>query len=34
MNQLSRWDEHVENIKIFAKGRTDFRNVVNLEEEY
>lgn len=34
MQQISRWDEHIENIKIFAEGREDFNNIVNLEEEY
>jgi len=31
---LLRWDEIIENIKRMAMGRTDFINVVNLDEEY
>jgi phosphoglycerate dehydrogenase-like enzyme len=33
-NDLLRWDEVIENIKRMALGRTDFINVVNLDEEY
>jgi len=31
---LSRWDENIHNVKTLAEGRTDFINVVDLEEEY
>ncbi|MFW9822458.1 MAG: NAD(P)-dependent oxidoreductase [Candidatus Thorarchaeota archaeon] len=33
-SDLLRWDEVIENIKRMAMGRTDFINVVNLDEEY
>jgi phosphoglycerate dehydrogenase-like enzyme len=33
-SDLLRWDELIENIKRLAVGRTDFINVVNLDEEY
>jgi phosphoglycerate dehydrogenase-like enzyme len=33
-SDLLRWDEVIENIKRMAMGRSDFINVVNLEEEY
>ncbi|MHA2036078.1 MAG: NAD(P)-dependent oxidoreductase [Promethearchaeota archaeon] len=33
-NDLLRWDEIIENVKRMAIGRTDFINVVNLDEEY
>jgi len=33
-NDLSRWDEVIENITRFAKGRKDFLNIVDLEREY
>ncbi|MBY8986076.1 MAG: hypothetical protein KGD65_13455 [Candidatus Lokiarchaeota archaeon] len=33
-NDLLRWDEIIENIKRMALGRTDFMNIVNLDEEY
>jgi len=34
MNDLKRWDEQIENIIRFARGRKDFLNVVNLDEGY
>ncbi len=33
-NDLERWDEVVENIKRYAKGRDDFLNVVDLDKGY
>ncbi len=33
-SDLKRWDEQIENITRFAKGRTDFMNIVNLKDEY
>lgn len=33
-DDLSRWDEVFENIKRAAKGRKDFLNIVDLNEEY
>jgi phosphoglycerate dehydrogenase-like enzyme len=33
-SDLLRWDEIIENIKRIAMGRTDFINIVNLDEEY
>lgn len=33
-NDLSRWDDIIENIKKVAKGESDFMNVVDLEEGY
>jgi len=33
-SDLKRWDEQIENITRFAKGRNDFMNIVNLEDEY
>lgn len=33
-DELSRWDEVIENIKRVSKGRKDFLNIVDLEEEY
>jgi len=33
-DDLTRWDEVIENIIRFAKGRKDFLNVVDLEREY
>ncbi|GAJ10176.1 unnamed protein product, partial [marine sediment metagenome] len=33
-SDLKRWDEQIENITRFAKGRSDFMNIVNLEDEY
>jgi len=33
-NDLLRWDEILENIKRMAMNRTDFINIVNLDEEY
>jgi len=33
-DDLSRWDEVIENITRFAKGRKDFLNIVDLEREY
>ncbi len=33
-SDLLRWDEVIENIKRMAVGRTDFINIVNLDEEY
>ncbi|MHA1987864.1 MAG: NAD(P)-dependent oxidoreductase [Promethearchaeota archaeon] len=33
-SDLLRWDEVIENIKRMGMGRSDFINVVNLEEEY
>jgi phosphoglycerate dehydrogenase-like enzyme len=33
-SDLLRWDEVIENIKRMAQGRSDFLNVVNLDEEY
>jgi len=33
-NDFLRWNEVIENITRMAKGRQDFINVVNLEEEY
>ncbi len=33
-NDLERWDEVVENIRRFAKGRDDYINVVDLREGY
>ena len=34
MDDLKRWDEVIENITRFAKGREDFINVVDLERGY
>ena len=34
MNDLKRWDEQIENIVLFAQGRKDFVNIVNLDEGY
>ncbi|MCE7734505.1 MAG: hypothetical protein GPJ54_06485 [Candidatus Heimdallarchaeota archaeon] len=31
---LSRWDENIKNVITLAEGRTDFINIVSLEEEY
>ncbi|MFZ1459430.1 MAG: NAD(P)-dependent oxidoreductase [Ignavibacteria bacterium] len=33
-DDLSRWDEVIENLTRLAKGRKDFLNVVNIDEEY
>ncbi|MFW9998657.1 MAG: NAD(P)-dependent oxidoreductase [Candidatus Hodarchaeota archaeon] len=33
-NDLLRWDEVIENVTRMARGRQDFINVVDLEEEY
>lgn len=33
-NDLLRWDEIIETINKFAEGRRDFKNIVNLVEEY
>ena len=33
-NDLLRWNEVIENITWLAQRRTDFINVVNLDEEY
>jgi phosphoglycerate dehydrogenase-like enzyme len=33
-NDLIRWNEVIDNIERFATGRTDFKNVVSLENEY
>lgn len=33
-DDLSRWDEVIENIKRVSSGRNDFLNVVNLKNEY
>ena len=33
-SDLKRWDEQIENITRFAKGRNDIMNIVNLEDEY
>lgn len=33
-DDLSRWDEVIENISRLAKGRKDFLNVVDIDEEY
>ncbi|MFX1456172.1 MAG: NAD(P)-dependent oxidoreductase [Promethearchaeota archaeon] len=33
-SDLLRWDEVIENIKRMAMGRTDFINIVDLDEEY
>ncbi len=33
-SDLKRWDEVIENIKRYNKGRNDFLNVVNLDREY
>jgi phosphoglycerate dehydrogenase-like enzyme len=33
-SDLKRWDEVIENISRFASGRTDFLNIVDLENEY
>ena len=33
-NDLERWDEVIDNIERFATGRNNYRNVVNLEDEY
>ena len=32
--EISRWDEVIENIRKVAKGKKDYLNVVDLEEEY
>ena len=34
MDDLERWDEVIENITRFARGRTDFLNIVDLERGY
>ncbi|MFW9795209.1 MAG: NAD(P)-dependent oxidoreductase [Candidatus Thorarchaeota archaeon] len=34
MDDLKRWDEVIENITRFAKGRNDFLNIVDLERGY
>lgn len=31
---LSRWDENIKNVITLAEGRSDFVNIVDLEEEY
>jgi len=33
-NDLKRWDEVIENISRLVDGRTDFLNIVNLDNEY
>ena len=33
-DDLSRWDEVIENLTRLAKGRKDFLNVVDIDEEY
>jgi len=33
-DDLERWDEVIENIKRFCKGRIDYLNIVDLEREY
>lgn len=33
-NDLRRWDDVIENIRRFALGRTDYLNVVSLDDEY
>jgi len=34
LDDLERWDEVVENVKRVAEGRTDYLNLVDLDEEY
>ncbi|NHJ41129.1 MAG: hypothetical protein FK731_13945 [Asgard group archaeon] len=34
MDDLKRWDEVIENIKRYARGETNFLNIVNLDNEY
>jgi phosphoglycerate dehydrogenase-like enzyme len=34
MSDLKRWDEQIENIIRFARGQTNFINIVNLDEGY
>ncbi|MCK4981261.1 MAG: hypothetical protein KAS62_12755 [Candidatus Delongbacteria bacterium] len=34
LSYLKRWNEVVENIKRFSRGRTDLLNIVNIDEGY